>query len=162
MTVLYAHLFKIWFGLFRPNLIGVEVLLQFRRQQVVEPGRLVRSLLADQHQDDVVHHALVHPCRHHRHQPLLQVQVEEFLLLISALHPHRLRQFADVVAPLAIRRGSEVVQILTERMKLPDKVTLNDAVDVLHVHTLHFRHILPQRVNLRVADGHPCSVRFVI
>ena len=24
MTVLYAHLFKIWFGLFRPNLIGEE------------------------------------------------------------------------------------------------------------------------------------------
>ena len=26
MTVLYAHLFKIWFGLFRPNLIGEELL----------------------------------------------------------------------------------------------------------------------------------------
>jgi len=26
MTVLYAHLFKIWFGLFRPNLIGEEKL----------------------------------------------------------------------------------------------------------------------------------------
>jgi len=52
--------------------LGVEILFQLGRQEIVEPGGLERSLLADEHKDDIVDHIVGEPARHHRHEPLLE------------------------------------------------------------------------------------------
>ena len=139
-----------------PHAVGiglcVEILLQFRRQQVVEPRRLIRALFADEHQDDIVHHRLVHPCRHHAHQPFLQVLGKECLLVETALDADADRHAQDIV--LAVPSGQSL-QIVLERVEVGYGVRIDDSVDVIQFHHLLSRHLHPYRVHQMVVDGLP-------
>ena len=77
--------------------LGVEILLQRRWKEVVEPSGLVRSLFADEHEDDVVHHVVAEPRRHHADEPFPQVAVPQHLLLIAAFHMDGIRQITNVI-----------------------------------------------------------------
>ena len=46
--------------------LGIEILLQRGWKEIVEPGGLVRSLLTDEHEDDVVDHIIGDPRCHSR------------------------------------------------------------------------------------------------
>ena len=66
--------------------LGIEILLQRGWKEIVEPRGLVRSLLTDEHEDDVVDHIIGDPRCHHADEPLLQVEMPQHLLLLAALH----------------------------------------------------------------------------
>lgn len=77
--------------------LGIEILLQRRWKEVVEPCGLVRSLLTDEHEDDVVDHIIGEPTRHHADKPFLQVAVPQHLLLIAALHTDGGGKLTDII-----------------------------------------------------------------
>ena len=128
-----------------PHAVGVrlrvEVGLQLRRQQIVEPGRLVTALFTDQHEDDVVNDTLVYPSCHHRHEPLLQEFVEEHLLLHAPSDGDGHRQFDDVVLPVPWR---QVVEVVAEGVVFLYEVRLHHAVHVLRADGLHLRQLRPE------------------
>lgn len=78
--------------------LGIEILLQRRWKEVVEPCGLVRSLLTDEHEDDVVHHVVAEPRRHHADEPFPQVAVPQHLLLIAALHTDGGGKLTDIIS----------------------------------------------------------------
>ena len=47
-------------------------MFQLGWQEIVEPGGLVGSLLANEHKDDVVAHVGGYPCGYHGDEPLLK------------------------------------------------------------------------------------------
>ena len=124
-----------------------------------EPRRLVRPLLAYQDQHDVVDHLPIRPRRHHRHQPLPQVLVEQDLLVRVAPHVDRQRQAHDGVALLR-RPRRQVLQVVAERMVLRHVVRLDDVLQMLLDDGLLAAQLTPQRVDVAVrqvlvAVGHP-------
>ena len=78
--------------------LGIEILLQRRWQEIVEPCGLECSLLTDKHEDDVVDHIIAEPARHHADEPFLQVAVPQHLLLLAALHTDGLGKLTDIIS----------------------------------------------------------------
>ena len=99
--------------------LDAKVVAQFRGKQMREPGGLVDALLADEHQHRLVHLPLVEPAGHHRHEPPLQVLVEEHLLLHPALDGHRHRHGEDMVLSVPRRQAVQVVQERLESRHIP-------------------------------------------
>ena len=103
--------------------LDAEVVAQFRGKQMREPGGLVNALVADEHQHRLVHLVIIDPTRHHRHEPLLQVLVEEHLLLRAALDHHRHRQSEDMILTVP---GRQAVQVVEEGMERLDVAGVDD------------------------------------
>ena len=85
--VVLAHAIRIGFC--------IEILLQLRGEEVVEPGGFEGALFAYQHEDDVVDCVVGEPTGYHRHEPLLQVMLPTELLRGTTFHSDGLRQFVD-------------------------------------------------------------------
>ena len=134
--------------------LRVEILTQLRRQQIVEPRRLIRTLSTYQHQDDVVHHLRVDPSCHHRHQPFLQVLGKAQLFVGAALHLHRHREGKQVVLLAVPRR--QMLQIAPERMIVAHKAGVDHITDVFLVHPFRLRHSHPDIVLRLVCQRLPC------
>ena len=87
--VIFAHAVRIGFG--------IEVLLQSRGKEVVEPGGFEGALFAYQHQYHVIDGGGVEPRCDHGDEPLLQVVMPSFLFDGSAFHRDGIGQFVNWV-----------------------------------------------------------------
>ena len=116
-----------------------------------EPRGFVRALHTDQDEHDVVHHPRLHPRRHHRHEPLLQVLVEQDLLVGIAPDVHRQRQTHDGVA-LVRRPRRQVLQIVAEGMVRRYVVGIDAVLQMLFDDRLHCAELIPQRVFFTVVQ----------
>ena len=110
--------------------LRIEILTQLRRQQVRKPRGLVRALLTDEHKHDVIYNRRIDPRCHHRHQPLLQVLVEQQLFVSIPSDIHRHSQQQDVVTVLLLPVW-QVLQIVAERVIARYEVRLDDVLQVL-------------------------------
>ena len=128
---------------------------------MIEPCRFVYSLLSDKDQDYMVHLTLIYPSRHHRHEPFLQILVESHLFLCVALHIHRERHLEDIVT--AMVPWWQMLQVEAERVEVGKAVGIDYLPHVVEDNGFLLRHLLPQRVDLPVADRLPelCSVALI-
>ena len=109
--------------------LSIEVVPELRWQEVRKPGGLIATLFTDEHQHHVVHHRVVDPSRHHRHEPFLQILIEQQLFVGIALDVDRERQLHDGIA-LLLLPGWQLFQVETERVILGHEVTLYHPIDV--------------------------------
>ena len=135
----------------------MEIRLQGRGQQRVEPGGLVAALTPDEHQDHLVYHLVVDPSRHHAHQPLAQPEVEQQLLLGAATYRDRHRQVEDRVALAVPRR--QAVQVAEKRVVERREIGIDHAPDVLLACLLHAADHAPESINEPVVGDMPLGGR---
>ena len=138
--------------------LGVEIVSEGRWEEVREPCRLIRPLFADEHEDDVIHHRLIEPSRHHGDEPFPEVLVEEGGGAV--LEGDGVGKLLKIVG--FIGNFAQALQIFPEGMEGRHIVALDDAEDVLREDTLRLRHLAPQRVDDAVGDGLPAVVRLLV
>ena len=85
--VVLAHAIRIGFC--------IEILLQLRGEEVVEPGGFEGALFAYQYQYHVIDGVVGEPRCHHGDEPLLQVMLPAELLRGTTFHSDGLRQFVN-------------------------------------------------------------------
>ena len=139
--------------------LGIEVLLQLWREEVVEPGGFEGALFAYQHEDDVVDGIVGEPTGYHRHEPLLQVMMPSFLFDGSAFHRDGIGQFVNWGS--FFFKGDlrffafKLLEIILEGIERGDVIGLDDAVEVLLVDTGDGGHFCPKGVHLSVVNREP-------
>ena len=85
--VVFAHAVRIG--------LGIEVLLQLWREEVVEPGGFEGALFAYQYQYHVIDSFIAEPTGYHRYEPLAEVVLPAELLLLSTFHMDGVCQFVN-------------------------------------------------------------------
>ena len=111
--------------------LRIEVLLQFRRQEIVEPGGFVGALSADEYQDDIVYGTFVYPSCYHRHEPFPEGFTEGHHGV--SLHLYRGSEFGNIVL-VAFLPGWEILQIIGEGIVGRAIVALDDIDHVALAH----------------------------
>ena len=159
--------------------LRVEVLLQSRGKEVVEPGGFEGALFAYQHEDDVVDGIVGEPAGDHGDEPLLQVMFPAVLFALSAFYTNRfcqcLNRFCSFIRTRITRIHTdlaslvtligwsdrirefrvvpcETFKILSEGIERGDVVGLDDAVEVLLVDSRYRGHFCPKGVDLSVIN----------
>lgn len=137
----------------------IEVLLQFRREEVVEPGGLECSLFAYQHKDDVVDGGGVEPAGYHGDEPLLQISMPSLLFVGTTFDMDGICQFLNRMLTSFIREirvnPCETLKILLEGVEGRNIVGLDDAIDVLLVDAGYRGHFCPKGVDTAIVDWEP-------
>ena len=138
---------------------GVEIAAQLGRQQIVEPRGLICTLLADEHQDDMIHRGAAHPRGNHRHEPLLEYVIERERP--SRLDPHRGGKVGNVVmvATVPLRQA---LQIVDDGIEMGRMAAVHHVVDVFLPHPESVRHVSPEGVQYAVGERLPALAAVVI
>ena len=139
--------------------LGIEVLFQLRREEVVEPRGFEGTLFAYQHEDYVVDGIVGKPTGDHGDEPLSQIVLPAELLRGTTFHVDGFCQFVNRMFrfPVCVIRGIlwETFEVILERIEGRDVVGLDDAVEVLLVDSRHQGHFCPKGVDTAVADREP-------
>jgi len=130
----------------------VEVAPQLRRQQIVEPGGLVGSLLADEHQYDMIHRGAAHPRGNHSHEPLLEHVIEGERP--SSPDPHRGGKVGNMVV-VALLPSRQALQIVDDGIEMGRVTAVHHVVDVVLPHPETVRHVRPEGVQDAVGERLP-------
>ena len=145
--VVLAHAIRIGFC--------IEILLQSRGKEVVEPSGFEGALFAYQHEDDVVDGVVGEPTGYHRNEPLLQVVFPAELLRGTTFHRDGIGQFLNGFKGTLRFFAFKLLEVILEGIEGRNVVGLDDAENILLVDSGDGGHFCPKGVNLSIVDREP-------
>ena len=130
---------------------------QRRRNQVLQPCRLVDALRTNQHQHILVHILVVQPRRHHRQKPLVEHRPPQ--RLTTLFHRHIVRQQLYPVARRRVVR-TQTTQPLPQRVHTANIVRPQHLTHVLTVQVLarHTRRLVRDAVHIHLRQLAPLTL----